>query len=212
MFLIRSVFAAASNTGAAAFLFRDPGELIDGELELIAPEERWIPAMLESCHHAGTCAAEPEHAGVSRQQLRDFLKHAPGGHEPPDPSRQRVPTYHFWMRLHPDSDPAVPIAGTISLRIGNTPDIQLYFGHIGYGVYAPARGRHYAERACRLLLPLARLHGLDPLWVTTDPDNAPSRRTCERLGGKMVEIVDLPPDHILHQRGQVRKCRYRVDF
>lgn len=212
MFLLRSVFAAASHPGAAAFVYRDPGDLIDGELELVQPEERWVPAMLESCHHIDTKAAEPEQATVTRQQLRDFLRHAPSGHEPADASRGRVPTYHFWMRLHPDTDPPISLAGTITLRIGHTPDIEQYFGHIGYGVYAPARGRHYAERACRLLLPLARMHGLDPLWITTDPENAPSRRTCERLGGEMIEVVNVPPDHILAQRGQMRKCRYKLDL
>jgi predicted acetyltransferase len=212
MFLIRSVIAAASAPGAAVFVFRNPGDLVDGELELVSPEERWIPAMLESCHHRQTCAAEPEHASITRQQLRELLRQAPGGHEPSDAARGRIPTYHFWMRLRPQSDPPVPMAGTISLRVGHGPDIEMYFGHVGYGVYAPARGHNYAERACRLLFPLARLHGLNPLWITTDPENAPSRRTCERLGGQLIDTVDVPPEHILHQRGQTRKCRYRVEL
>jgi tagatose 1,6-diphosphate aldolase len=77
-------------------------------------------------------------------------------------------------------------------------------------VYPPARGRHYAERAARLLLPLARRHGMSELWITCNPDNAASRRTCERLGGELVEIVPIPPDHAFYSRGERAKCRYLI--
>jgi predicted acetyltransferase len=79
-------------------------------------------------------------------------------------------------------------------------------------VYPFARGHHYAERACRLLLPLARRHGIQPLWITCNPDNFPSRRTCERLGAKLVEIVAVPPRDPLYLRGDHEKCRYRLDL
>jgi tagatose 1,6-diphosphate aldolase len=119
------------------------------------------------------------------------------------------------MRLHAGRSAtpvAVPMAGSISLRVGHTPSIELYFGHIGYHVYPPARGRHYAERACRLLFPLARAHGLRTLWITCNPDNTASRRTCERLGGVLTETVPVPKDNPLHAQGDREKCRYRVEI
>ena len=76
----------------------------------------------------------------------------------------------------------------------------------------PARGRHYAERACRLLLPLARAHGMQTLWITCNPENVASRRTCERLGASFIDVVALPANHMLYQRGERVKCRYRLDL
>jgi tagatose 1,6-diphosphate aldolase len=110
------------------------------------------------------------------------------------------------------ADPPVTIAGGIGLRIGNTRDVELYYGHFGYNVLPPARGNHYAERACRLLLPLASAHGMQTLWITCNPDNHASRRTCERLGCTLAEIVALPESHPLYLRGERRKCRYRLDL
>ena len=46
---------------------------------------------------------------------------------------------------------------------GRGDNLVLYRGHIGYGVDPEYRGHGYAARACALLLPLARLHGLNPL-------------------------------------------------
>lgn len=193
------------------FAFVDPLPLIDEELELVVPSSRWTRELLAACRHPLTRAMEPEIAATHRSAIRQFLQMAPAGRESGEARWGQVPTYHFWMHLRREYDPLVSIAGSISLRVGWGPEIELYYGHIGYGVYPPARGHHYALRACRLLLPLARLHGLSPLWITTDPQNIPSRRTCEQLGGRMVEIVDVPPDHALYARGQVQKCRYRID-
>ena len=100
--------------------------------------------------------------------------------------------------------------GDIDLRLSSDHYITHYAGHIGYGVEVAHRGHGYAARACRLLLPLARLHGLDPLWITCNPDNLASRRTCERLGATLQEIVAVPPGSDLYRRGEHEKCRYRL--
>jgi predicted acetyltransferase len=71
----------------------------------------------------------------------------------------------------------------------------------------------YAARATRLLMPsLARKYGLNPLWLTCDPDNLASRRSCERACAKLVEIVDVPEGCIIHRSGHPGKCRYRLDL
>lgn len=125
--------------------------------------------------------------------------------EPYNPATGWAPTYRFDMRS------TGRIAGGISLRISNVPRIVLYLGHIGYGVEPEFRGRHFAARACRLLVPLARQHRLDPLWITCNPDNIASRRTCELAGATLFEVVDVPVDDPLYMRGDVQKCRYRLD-
>ncbi len=126
--------------------------------------------------------------------------------KPADDYRGLLPYYVFEMRVRGEK------AGSLNLRIGDTPMIVLYAGHIGYGVEPEYRGHHYAERACRLVLPLAKAHDLNPLWITCNPDNWPSRRTCERLGAELVEIVELPCNTSMYERGEREKCRYRLDL
>jgi predicted acetyltransferase len=107
---------------------------------------------------------------------------------------------------------AAGAAGKVNFRAQEHPMLELYRGHIGYGVEAGHRGRHYAERAVRLLLPFIRRHGFPAVWITCNPENKPSRRTCERLGAELVEIVELPDTEEMFKRGDRRKCRYRLDL
>lgn len=194
-----------------SFQFLDPGPLIDGELELVTPDVKWVEAYLAACEHP-LSADDPTAQRIDRRRLMDFLQACPGGRQPGDPARGRVPCYHFWMHILPGADSPVQIAGSIGLRIGNNYDLETYIGHIGYNVFPPARGHHYAERSCRLLLNLARAHGMRRLWITCNPDNWASRKTCLNLGCKLAEIVVIPPTHSLYQRGEREKCRYWLDL
>ena len=98
-------------------------------------------------------------------------------------------------------------AGYISLRLGESPCVY-YFGHIGYHVDPPFRGRHYARRACSLLRPMIESAGKSSVVITTDPDNTPSRRTCEGLGCVLERVVDVPRE--IRSRWEISevKCRY----
>lgn len=209
-----------------SFRFIDPGPLIDGELELIRPESHWVDAMLRSCAHP-LCSDDQAARSTNRARLMELLRVVPAGHQAGDSRAGRVPSYHFWMHLRPvsrsqftngnlprwgEASPPVEIAGGLWLRIGNSFDLETYLGHIGYNVFIPARGNHYAERSCRLLLGLARAHGIQRLWITCNPDNWASRRTCERLGCRLAQIVALPVDHPLYLRGDREKCRYYLDL
>jgi tagatose 1,6-diphosphate aldolase len=179
-------------------------------LELVGPSEQWVDAALAACRHPLSLEQSPALADASRQQILEFVKACPQGRQAANGSAGIAPAYHFWM--HVADNPELPIAGGINLRIGNQYDLLMYNGQVGYHVYPAARGRHYAERACRLLFPLALRHAINPLWITCNPDNFASRRTCERLGGKLVEIVPVPPEHALFARGEREKCRYRIDL
>ena len=123
-------------------------------------------------------------------------------------STGQVPAYDFTVRLAGRRESV----GRVGLRLGNTDYLEKYLGHIGYGIAAKHRGHGYAAKACRLVRPVAIDHGFRTLWITCNPDNYPSRRTCEALGCELVEIVDLPPDSNMYLRGERRKCRYRWDL
>ena len=82
-------------------------------------------------------------------------------------------------------------AGEIALRIGEGESL-FYLGHIGYHMDPPFQGRHGALRACRMVIPLFREMGMRSFVITTDEDNFPSIRTCEKLGCVLESTVDVP--------------------
>ncbi|MEM6996489.1 MAG: GNAT family N-acetyltransferase [Myxococcota bacterium] len=127
---------------------------------------------------------------------------------PADPARGYVPAYETEIIRMADDQ----IVGHLSLRIGDTPYVRTYGGHIGYGILEPYRGHHFAAKGCRAIIPIAQHHGVNPLWLTVEPHNTASRRTCERIGAEFVEIVALPADCDMYLEGQRHKCRYRWDL
>ena len=124
-----------------------------------------------------------------------------------DPVRDWVPAYHFHICL-PDGTRI----GRCDLRVGHNRSLY-YGGNIGYGIFPDYRGHHCAEKACRLLFELAKRHGLDYVVITCDPGNPASRRTCERLGGKLLEIAELPEDNDMRRdRGCTHACIFRFEL
>ena len=124
-----------------------------------------------------------------------------------DPVKGWVPAYHFDICLADGTR-----IGRCDLRIGHNEKLY-YGGNIGYTVFPDFRGHHYAEKACRLLFALARRHGLGYVIITCNPDNLPSRRTCERLGGEMLEIAELPEDNDMRRdRGYTHSCVFRYEL
>lgn len=117
-------------------------------------------------------------------------------------------TYRFKMENQDNGEEI----GRIDLRVGNSNNLVMYLGHIGYHVQSKYRGNHYAARATRLLFDLARKNGMDVLWITCNPDNIASRRTCELAGATFVEVVDVPENSDFYRAGEYRKCRYRIDL
>ena len=120
-----------------------------------------------------------------------------------DRALEGVPAYLFDIVLHDGT-----LVGQIDLRIGQSPAPITYAGHVGYGIDAPFRGHGYAAEACRLLVPVALDHDMTALWITCNPDNQASIRTCEHLGARLVERVKVPRWSELWRRGDREKLRY----
>ena len=97
--------------------------------------------------------------------------------------------------------------GQISFRDGESLGVY-YFGHIGYHIDRPYRGNHYAFHACEMIQPAIRMSGKSSLVITCDPENAPSRKTCEKLGCELERIVDVPADFRERFEISAVKCRY----
>jgi predicted acetyltransferase len=127
---------------------------------------------------------------------------------PANIAMDQVPAYVFDMR-HILTNQRM---GGIDLRLGESYNLRMYGGQVGYGVDPVYRGQHYAARSVRLLLPLARRHGFGELWITCNPDNYASRRTCELAGAKLIEVVPVPEDLDLYQEGEREKCRYLIEL
>ena len=99
--------------------------------------------------------------------------------------------------------------GYCDLRIGYNEEAY-YGGHIGYLIYPPYGGNHYAAKACKLLFQLAKNFGMTYLYITCNPDNIPSIKTCEYLEGELLEITEVPKDsYINRELNEKEECIYQ---
>ena len=122
-----------------------------------------------------------------------------------DEERGWVPSYKFDI-----CSPSGVKMGLCDLRVGYNENIY-YAGNIGYSVNEEFRGHHYAAKACFLLFMLARKHGMKEVIITCNPDNIASARTCEMVGGELIETAELPMDNPMRiEDGETHKRIYRV--
>jgi predicted acetyltransferase len=89
--------------------------------------------------------------------------------------------------------------------LGETSTLDLA-GHIGYAVYLPYRGHHYAAKACVLLFQEAKRFGMQRLIITCNTDNVASYRTCELAGCTFIKTEIVPKDHELYLQGDREKA------
>ena len=112
-----------------------------------------------------------------------------------NPEKKHVPAYNFAICKGSEK------IGTIGLRIGYTDDLY-YSGQIGYETDEPYRGKGYAAQACRLLVPIARVHGMTKLLITNNHTNIASMRVCEKLSTRLLRTARLPEWASLYKEGQ----------
>lgn len=117
-----------------------------------------------------------------------------------------VPAYHFAICNKEGTK-----MGVCDLRIGHN-DKLYYGGNIGYSIDKEYRGSHYAGKACYLLFELAKKHNLEYVIITCNPDNIASRKTCEYAGGELLEVVELPEDSDMRERGETQNASLNLIF
>jgi ribosomal-protein-alanine N-acetyltransferase len=110
------------------------------------------------------------------------------------PDKNWVPCYSFAVTK------GAEVVGHISLRIGYTEGLY-YGGNIGYSINEEYRGRGYAGRACRLLVPVAKAHGMTTLRISNNVNNTASRRVCEKLGARFIRAARLPEWTDMYKEG-----------
>lgn len=133
--------------------------------------------------------------------------------KPAIPEKKYVPAYVFAVCKGSEK------IGEVNLRVGYKgfgPDLSsLYYGgQIGYGIDEKYRGNGYAPRACRLLEPVIRAHGMKKLLITNELTNTASRRVCEKLGARFLRVAEIPEWHDLYKEGQrfVNIFEWSVEF
>ena len=101
------------------------------------------------------------------------------------------------------------VVGLIDLRVGMNEEMY-YYGNVGYSIFVPYRGHHYALKAGKLLLTIAKENEMEKVIITCNPDNIASYKTIEALGGKLVEVKEVPLYHPLRSQGDPMKCIFEI--
>ena len=119
-----------------------------------------------------------------------------------------LPSYEFDIYLHNSKERV----GGICIRIGINEFVEKYEGNIGYGIEEKWRGNKYAAKACKLIKQVAKDHKMNIIWITCDPSNKASRKTCEIIGAQFIQIIDLPINCSDYNEGYKKKCRYKWEI
>lgn len=140
--------------------------------------------------------AIPEELHGDRITLR-FAEYVPA-----DEEEGLVPKYVFTILDADRND-----VGHVSFKVGDTWHVMFAVGHVGYLVKREHRGHGYAYRACRALAPFIKTL-YESVIITTNPANAASIRTIERLGGEFRGEVDIPDTDPSFSPADARRKRY----
>ena len=116
-----------------------------------------------------------------------------------------IPFYYYDIFRKSD----MQAVGKISVRIGNNFH-SYYNGHIGYEIFKEFRGQGLACKACGLVLSVARLHGMEFVYLTCDESNVGSQKTIEKLGAEFVECTEVPREYFAWYEGMERQLIYKL--
>ena len=113
----------------------------------------------------------------------------------------------YWYDIYVGGYPV----GKISIRIGDNYH-SYYNGHVGYEVDPEYRGHRYSLEALKLVLPVAKHHGMERIYLTCDQSNDASRRIIELSGARLLEIAKVPREYFAWREGIEDHCIYQLDI
>ena len=67
-------------------------------------------------------------------------------------------------------------------------------------------------KALELVLPVAKRHGMERIYLTCDQSNEASRRIIELSGARLLEIAKIPRDYFAWREGIEDHCIYQLDL
>ncbi len=112
--------------------------------------------------------------------------------------------YRFDILLH-NTDTVI---GYVNARIGDVEPLNMYHGHIGYGIDSEYRGHKYAAKACELVKRVFLDHHVRSVIITCNPENSASKAICASLGAQYINTIDIPFDSEAYSDNETQKCRY----
>ncbi len=115
-----------------------------------------------------------------------------------------LPTY-VWDVYQEDN-----LVGSINLRIGYNENIY-YGGNIGYEIVESYRCQGFAKEAVKMILPVAKKHSIDELYISCNPENIASQKVINSLPNCIfIEKASLPPHNDGYLKGERKKLIYKV--
>jgi tagatose 1,6-diphosphate aldolase len=122
-------------------------------------------------------------------ELRLLRVMGPGGTtERPENEKFLSGVAEFRFAIHRRADGMR--VGRIHIRATSDEGIVRLIGHSGYAVDEAHRRNGYATRAVRLIVQLGGYWNILPLWIYVEPENVASRRTLERAGFVLIDVID----------------------
>ena len=80
--------------------------------------------------------------------------------------------------------------GEFQLRTEFPEKVMLDIGSIGYAVRVSEWGKGYGTEILRCGLKIAKEHGMEKVLLTINDKNTTSIHVCEKLGGKLEDIIE----------------------
>lgn len=120
---------------------------------------------------------------------------------------QRLPYYYYNIQEKSSRQ----CIGKISVRIGHNYH-SYYNGNIGYEIDESSRGHNFAGEACRMVLDVARYHGMKYLVLSCENDNIPSIKTIQSLNSIFLESILPPEDYFAYYEGIKPHNIYKLDL
>lgn len=121
---------------------------------------------------------------------------------------ENIIPYYYYAIILKETDKEI---GKISIRIGHNKH-SYYNGNIGFEIYDEYRGFKYSLLASKMVLQIAKFHGMNYLYLSCDESNIASSKIIENLGANLIEVAVPPIDYIFYYKGMERQKIYKLNL